>query len=153
MRIVEGGLDDPRVADLVKIHQARARTETAPGSSHALDPGGLRAPGITFWTIWNDDALLGCGALRILSPGHGEVKSMYTVEAQRGQGVGGAMLRNIIAVARSRGLTRLSLETGSWDYFKPSHAFYQRHGFVPCGPYEHYKDDPNSVFFTLDLNS
>lgn len=151
MRIVEGGLDDPRVIALIDIHLARARAATAPGSSHALGAGGLRTPGITFWTVWEGDTLLGCGALRILSPGHGEVKSMHTVEDRRGKGIGGAMLQHIIAAARSRNLNRLSLETGSWDYFKPSHALYRRHGFVPCGPYEHYKEDPNSVFFTLDL--
>lgn len=151
MRIVEGGLDDPRVAALIKLHQTRARAETAPGSSHALEPSGLRAPDITLWTIWQDETLLGCGALRVLSAVHGEVKSMHTAEASRRQGAGGALLQHIIAAARSKGLVRLSLETGSWDYFKPSHAFYQRHGFVPCGPFEGYKADPNSVFFTLDL--
>ena len=151
MRIVEGDLDDPRVAELIRIHLTRAREETAPNSSHALDTSGLRAPHSSFWTIWENHTLLGCGALRMMSPGHGEVKSMHTAEAHRGRGVGGVMLRHIISVARARNLTRLSLETGSWDYFKPSHAFYQKHGFTPCGPYEHYIADPNSAFFTLDL--
>jgi putative acetyltransferase len=69
----------------------------------------------------------------------------------RRRGFGGEMLRHIITEARARGMARLSLETGSWDYFKPAHALYQSHGFVLCGPFEGYAEDPNSLFLTLDL--
>jgi putative acetyltransferase len=151
MRIVKGGLDDPRVVELLQVHVARARAETAPGSSHALDLAGLRGPDVTFWSAWDGDALVGVGALKRLSADHGEIKSMHTAEAARGRGVGSALLRRIMAVARARGMSRLSLETGSWPYFAPARTLYARHGFVECGPFGEYQEDPNSVFMTADL--
>ena len=152
MDIREGGLDDPRVIALLHTHRTRARAETAPGSSHALDLAGLRAPEVTFWSAWEGDAVLGIGALKRLSAEHGEVKSMYTVEAARGRGVGAALLQRIMAAARARGLRRLSLETGSWPYFLPARALYARHGFVESGPFGEYTEDPNSVFMTVELS-
>src|SRR5690348_9900893 len=120
MRIVEGDFSDPRVRDLLHIHLTRARAETAPGSAHALDTGGLQSPDVSFWTIWNDQTLLGFGALKRLSADHGEVKSMHTAEATRGKGAGSAMLRHIIQSARASGMRRLSLETGTSEYFRPA---------------------------------
>jgi putative acetyltransferase len=152
MHIVEGGLDDPRVLELLHTHVARARAETGRGSAHALDVAGLRAPEITFWSAWEGEALVAVGALRRLSAEHGEIKSMHTVEAMRGRGIGAALLRHIIATARARGLSRLSLETGSWPYFAPARALYARHGFVECEPFGDYRPDPNSVFMTLALS-
>ena len=155
MRIIPGDLSAPEVIDILRIHLASARAETAAGSAHALDLDGLRSPAISVWTIWDDDALLGIGALKRLppdpGPDHGEVKSMHTAQAQRGRGAGRAMLRHIIAAARAGGLTRLSLETGSWDYFQPARALYRGHGFEECPPFADYAPDPNSVFMTLDL--
>jgi putative acetyltransferase len=153
MHIVEGGLDDSRVVALLDLHVTRARAETARGSAHALDLSGLRAPEVTFWSAWEGDEVVGVGALRRLSADHGEIKSMHTAEAARGRGVGSAMLRHIMAAAQARGLSRLSLETGSWPYFEPARALYARHGFVECEPFGDYRDDPNSVFMTLSLNS
>jgi putative acetyltransferase len=152
MRIVEGGLDDPRVVALLHTHVTRARAETAAGSAHALDLAGLRAPGMSFWTAWEGEEVMGVGALKRLGPAHGEIKSMHTAEAARGRGVGSAMLRHIMAAARERGLTRLSLETGSWPYFLPARALYARHGFVECGPFGDYREDPNSVYMTRTLD-
>ena len=151
MHIVEGGLDDPRVVDLLHTHRIRARAETAPESAHALDASGLRAPELTFWSAWEGDAVVAVGALKRLSADHGELKSMYTAEAARGRGVGSAMLRHIMAAARAGGMARLSLETGSWPYFAPARALYSRHGFVECQPFGDYRPDPNSVFMTLAL--
>jgi putative acetyltransferase len=151
MHIVEGGLDDPRVVALLHTHQTRARAETARGSAHALDLSGLRSPDVTFWSAWEGDSVVGVGALRRLSADHGEVKSMHTAEAARGQGVGSALLRQIMATARAGGMSRLSLETGAWPYFAPARALYARHGFVECGPFGDYREDPNSVFMTLVL--
>ena len=108
---------------------------------------------MTFWSVWEGEALLGVGALKRLSADHGEVKSMHAAEAVRGRGVGSALLRHIIAVARARGMTRLSLETGAWPYFVPARRFYTRHGFVECPPFSDYRPDPNSVFMTLALAS
>ena len=152
-RIKVGDLGDRRVVDLLHTHLTRARAETATGSAHALDLSGLKAPEISFWTLWDDDELVGCGALKQLSIEHGEVKSMHTAEARRRRGVGSAMLRHIIATARERGLARLSLETGSWSYFNPAVALYRRHGFVECSPFAEYVADTNSVFLTLDLKA
>lgn len=149
--VIEGDLNDSRVTALLQTHLTRARAETAPGSAHALDLTELQSPEISFWTIWDDKTLVGFGALKRLSADHGEVKSMHTVESMRRKGVGAAMLRHIIAVARSRGMSRLSLETGSWAYFRPARAFYQSHGFIECAPFANYVPDPNSVFMSLDL--
>jgi putative acetyltransferase len=153
MRIIDGDFYDARVLNLLRIHLTTARANTAHGSAHGLDVAGLQAPDIDFWTIWDDETLLGCGALKRLAADHGEVKSMHTVEAVRRKGAGSAMLRHIIATARGRGMARLSLETGSWDFFRPARAFYRRHGFVECGPFADYVLDPNSVFMTLDLRA
>jgi putative acetyltransferase len=151
MRIIDGDLSDARVLDLLRIHLFHSRANAAPGSAHALDVAGLQAPGISFWTMWDGDTLLGCGALKRLDADHGEVKSMHTAQAVRRKGLGSAMLAHIIAQARARGMARLSLETGSWDYFQPARALYARHGFVECAPFADYVLDPSSVFFTLDL--
>jgi putative acetyltransferase len=151
VHVVEGGLDDPRVVSLLHAHLLRARAETAPGSAHALDLSGLRAPEVTFWSVWEGNVVVGVGALKRLDAAHGEVKSMYTAAAARGRGVGAAMLREIMAAARARGMARLSLETGSWPYFAPARALYSRHGFEECPPFGEYRLDPNSVFMTLAL--
>jgi putative acetyltransferase len=151
MPVTPGDLDDPRVVELLRTHLASARAETAPGSAHALDLNGLRSTDISFWAIWEDAALLAVGALRRLSPDHGEVKSMHTAQSARRKGAGSAMLRHIIASARKDGMTRLSLETGSWEYFRPARALYAGHGFVECPPFGAYVPDPNSIFMTLDL--
>jgi putative acetyltransferase len=151
MRILPGDLGDTRVTGLLLTHLASARAQTAPGSAHALDLAGLQSPDISFWTIWDGETLLGTGALKRISPGHGEVKSMHTAQSERRRGAGSAMLRHIIASAKEQGMSRLSLETGSWEYFRPALALYGRHGFVECAPFADYVPDPNSVFMTLDL--
>ncbi|HEY3934946.1 MAG TPA: GNAT family N-acetyltransferase [Gemmatimonadales bacterium] len=149
--IAAGGLDDPRVRALLEYHVTTARSETAAGSAHALDLDGLKAAGVTFWSAWNGDTLVGVAALKRLSPVHGEIKSMHTAPASRRAGVGSAMLRHIIAIVRTMGMTRLSLETGAWPYFDPARKLYRRHGFVECPPFGDYVADANSVFMTLEL--
>jgi putative acetyltransferase len=151
MRIIKGDLGDPRVVDLIRTHVTSAAAATEPGSAHALDLTGLQAADVSFWAIWDDATLLGVGALKRLSADHGEVKSMHTVQSLRRRGAASAMLRHIIAAARASGMTRLSLETGSWEYFRPAHALYRRHGFVECPPFAGYLPDPNSLFMALDL--
>jgi putative acetyltransferase len=151
MQITPGDLTDPRVTDLLHHHLAGSEAHSGPGSSHALDLDGLQSTGITFWTAWDGETLVATGALKQLSEDHGEVKSMHTAVAARRRGAGSAMLGHIIAVARSRGISRLSLETGSSDYFRPAVALYRRHGFIECPPFADYVSDPNSIFMTLDL--
>jgi putative acetyltransferase len=122
-----------------------------PESVHALDLDGLRAPDITFWSVWSDRTLVGCGALRQLSSEHGEIKSMHTVADHRGKGVAAALLTHILGEARSRRYRRVSLETGTMEGFAPARALYTRFGFRPCPPFGAYREDPNSVCMTLDL--
>jgi putative acetyltransferase len=152
MRITEGDLHDPRVVAVVQAHLAKARETTPPESSHALDASGLQSPDIRFFTLWDGEDVAGIGALRTLTPEHGDIKSMFTVASMRGRGVGTTMLRHIIATAKKSGLLRLSLETGSSAYFEPARALYRSHGFQECPPYAHYRIDPNSVYMELDLS-
>jgi putative acetyltransferase len=151
MKIRTGNTHDPRVIALLEYHYTTARAQTAPGSAHALDLTGLRAPDIAFWAGWDGETVVAVGALKSISASHGEVKSMHTLAAARRRGFAGCMLNHIIKQARVRGMARLSLETGSSDYFKPALALYMAHGFVPCDPFEGYVEDPNSLFLTLDL--
>jgi len=151
MQILAADLDDPRIVALLTTHTERARAETARGSAHALDVSALKTPDIQVWAVWADDQPLAIGALRRLSAKEGEVKSMFTTDAARRTGAGGLVMTRIIAGAREAGLSRLSLETGSWPYFEPARAFYARHGFGECGPFGDYRPDPNSVFMTMAL--
>ena len=150
-RIEPGGLDHPAVQALLNEHLQNMYEITPPGSVHALSLEKLRAPEITFWTVWEDDLLLGCGALKELDPRHGEVKSMHTPRTHRRRGAGRDVLAHILAVARERGYERLSLETGSSEEFRPAQRLYESVGFVFCGPFADYRDDPNSAFMTLLL--
>ena len=151
LKITDGGLDDARVQALLTHHFTTARAETARGSAHALDLSGLKTPDIQFFSAWDGDTVVAIGALKRLSPSHGEIKSMHTEQSYRRKGAGSAMLRHIIARAREMGLNRLSLESGSRSYFIPAHELYKRHGFTECPPFGDYVPDPNSVFMTLEL--
>jgi putative acetyltransferase len=150
--VIEGDLADPRVAELLRVHIASAAAASCRCyDGHALDASNLDSPDVSFWTIWDEDRLACIGALRELAADHGEVKSMHTAEALRGSGFGSAMLRHILAVARARGYRRVSLETGTSDYFRPARTMYQRHGFAECEPFGDYPRDQNSLFLTLEL--
>jgi putative acetyltransferase len=151
MRIETDNLTRQEVLALLNEHLANMHELSPPESVHALDVSKLRSPDITFWTVWDDDVLLGCGALKELSPHHGEVKSMRTPSARRGRGAGRAVLEHIVATARRRKYDRLSLETGSSDAFFPAQRLYESFGFARCGPFGNYRDDPHSVFMTLAL--
>ena len=144
-------LSGPEIRALLEEHLRSMHELSPPESVHALDLAALRKPEITFWTAWSGDELLGCGALKALAPAHGEVKSMRTAPAKRRGGVGRAMLEHIIAEARARSYTRLSLETGSMDAFLPARRLYESFGFACCAPFADYTEDPNSVFMTRAL--
>ena len=151
MKIEIDDLSRPEIHALLEEHLRDMHAISPPGSVHALDLDRLRQPGISFWTIWEDKQLLGCGALKELDATHGEVKAMRTPAAARRRGAARAILLHIIDVARSRGYARLSLETGANAPFAPAHALYRSFGFVAGGPFGDYLDDPNSVFMTLKL--
>jgi len=151
MQIELDNLSRHEVHALLREHLANMYELSPPESVHALDLTKLRAPDITFWTIWDQSLLLGCGALKELTPTHGEVKSMRTPHSLRRRGAGRAILAHIVAEARSRGYRRLSLETGSMQAFEPALRLYQSFGFTFCGPFADYQADPNSVFMSLEL--
>lgn len=147
-------LDDPARADVYALLDEHLRSMyelSPPESVHALDVSGLKRADITFWTVREGDLLIGCGALKHLSPQHGEIKAMRTPAALRRRGAGRAVLNHILAEARRRGYKRLSLETGTAEAFTAAHKLYESAGFQHCGPFGDYKLDPYSVFMTLDL--
>lgn len=146
-------LNGPEIAQLLQTHLDDAAKHSPPESIHALDLEGLRVPEITFWSVWSGRTLLGCGALKELSPVHGEIKSMHTAAVHRGKGVAAQLLAHILKEAKARSYQRLSLETGSMAAFAPARALYTRFGFATCAPFAEYRDDPHSVFMTLDLRT
>lgn len=151
MEIKIDDLQHPAIHDLLNEHLQNMYELSPPESVHALDLEKLRAPDITFWTAWENDFLLGCGAIKELDRMHGEIKSMRTPQAHRRKGAGRAILAHIIQVAKERSYERLSLETGSAEEFKPAQKLYESFGFTYCGPFGDYIEDPNSVFMTLRL--
>ena len=151
MHIEIDDLSRPAVQALLQEHLDNMYALSPPEQVFALDLSRLRVPQITVWTVWRGQQLLGCGALKELSPTHGEIKSMRTPARARRQGAGRAVLQHIVAVARQRGYATLSLETGSHPAFEPAHALYRSHGFVLSGPFGDYRPNPHSVFMQLRL--
>lgn len=151
MHIELDDLSRAPVRALVAEHLADMRATSPPESIHALDLSGLTSDDITVWTLWDGQVVLGCIALKELSPTEGEVKSMRTAATARRRGVAGQLLRHLVNEARSRGYDRLSLETGAQDFFDPARRLYLRHGFVYCPAFADYRDDPNSVFLTAAI--
>ncbi|MBO7744531.1 GNAT family N-acetyltransferase [Paenibacillus sp. MWE-103] len=151
MEIIIDDLTGPEVAELLNEHLRSMSAQSPPESMHALDLEGLRRPEITFWSAWDGKELLGCGALKDLGGGHGELKSMRTATAHLRKGVARGILRHIVAEAKRRGFTRLSLETGSMASFEPARKLYERFGFDYCAPFADYEEDPNSAFMTRAL--
>jgi len=147
-------LDDltgTEIFDLLQEHLGDMQATSPPESKHALDLAALKDSSIKFWTIWEGDSLAGCGAYKIIDVKHAEIKSMRTSSNYKNKGVASTLLVHIIEQAKLSGFERLSLETGSMDYFVPAHRLYKKHGFNFCGPFADYKDDPNSKFMSLDL--
>jgi len=141
----------PATRALIARHLDGMHDSSPPESVHALDVDGLRHPAITFWSAWIDGELAGIGALRQIDAARGELKSMRVDDRFLGLGVGRAILRRIVAEARTRGMTSLWLETGATEDFVPAQRLYASEGFVPCGPFEGYAEDPFSVFMTRTL--
>ena len=136
---------------LIARHLAGMHASSPRESVHAFDVDKLRAPDVTVWSVWLGDEIAGCGALKILDASSGELKSMRVADAYLGRGIGRAILEHLVAAARARGLHRLWLETGSSAPFVPALRLYESAGFVRCGPFGGYIDDPFSVFMTRAL--
>lgn len=142
----------PEIIALLRAHAQTMLASSPAESCHFLPAEGLRAPDISFWSMWDGGALVGCGALKDLGGGQGEIKSMHMRAALRGRGLGRLMLEHIVAEARGRGMRTLLLETGSMDAFIPARRLYERFGFCYCEPFGDYVKDPNSVFMRYDLD-
>ena len=151
MRIEQDDLRGAKTIALLEAHRQNMFEHSPPECVFALDLDGLCQPEITFWTAWDGEDLLGCGALKELSSTQAELKSMRTAADHLRQGVAAQLLQHIIAVARSRGTTHLYLETGPVAAFAPARALYERHGFAICGPFADYVEDPYSVFMAKAL--
>lgn len=153
LQICEDDLTGKKIIDFLQEHLENMHEITPSQSIHALDLAALRSPNITFWTAWEGDELLGCGALKELDASSGEVKSMRTAKAYRRRGVASKMLEHIIKEVEQRGYDCLNLETGALPEFTPARALYIRYGFEYRGSFAEYIDDPNSVFMTKKLQN
>lgn len=151
MEIKIDDLSGSEIAEFLKDHIKEMKSVSPPESKHALDLAGLRKPEITFWTVWDDSRLIGCGAMKELDASHAEIKSMRTATAYRGKGIASMLLQHILNEAKLRGYRRISLETGSMPFFQPARNLYEKYGFKNCAPFATYKEDPNSIFMAKDL--
>jgi putative acetyltransferase len=151
VRIVVDDLTGPQIARFLEDHVREMRATTPPESKHALDLDTLRGPDITFWSVMDGGTVIGCGALKRLDASHAEVKSMRTLAARKRSGIASLILGHIIAEAERMGFTRLSLETGSAEFFAPARKLYEKFGFTYCEPFAAYRPDPLSVFLTRTL--
>jgi putative acetyltransferase len=151
---VEIKIDDlsgSEIAEFLEEHIKEMKSVSPPESKHALDLEGLRKPEITFWTVWENSCLIGCGAIKELDADRAEIKSMRTDISFRGKGVASMLLQYILNEAKLRGYRRISLETGSMPFFEPARKLYVKYGFENCAPFSTYREDPNSVFMTIKL--
>jgi putative acetyltransferase len=151
MNIVIDDLNGPEIFELLQEHLQSMALHSPPESIHALDIEALRKPEITFWTAWEGEELLGCGALKELDPYHAEIKSMRTSSIHLRKGVARNLLHHILEEARRRSYRRVSLETGSMEAFEPARRLYASFGFVFCDPFADYIEDRHSVFMTRAL--
>jgi putative acetyltransferase len=153
MRIVVDDLTGPLIARFLEEHVTEMLSVSPPESKHALDLEALRGPDVTFWSVMDGGTVVGCGALKQLDARHAEVKSMRTAAARKRSGIASLVLGHIIAEAERMGFTRLSLETGSAEFFAPARKLYEKFGFTYCEPFADYRPDPLSVFLTRTLSS
>jgi putative acetyltransferase len=148
LRIAVDDLSGPEIAGFLRRHLDQMREITPLESKHALDLDELRKPEVTFWSVLDGSMVVGCGAIKKLSTGHGELKSMRTEPTRTRSGIASLLMKHILTEARIAGLTRLSLETGSAEFFVPARKLYEKFGFGYCEPFADYREDPHSVFMT-----
>ena len=154
IKSIEGNFDQSEVNKLLKKHFIELKAASPEGSAHVLDIDGLKVPSIKFWSLWENDKLMGCGALKFLDKEHGEFKSIRIHDDFRGKGYGLKIVNHLINEAKYLKIKRLSIETGSGDFFAPARKLFNNCGFKPCPPFAHYKEDINSLYLTklLDIN-
>ena len=151
LKSVEGNFDNPEVHELLTKHFIELRAASPEGSTHVLDIPGLKTPSIKFWSLWQNDMLMGCGALKFLDKKHGEFKSIRIHDNFRRAGNGINVVNHLIKEAKKLDITRLSIETGAGDFFKPARKLFKKCGFEICKPFAHYKEDINSLYLTKTL--
>ena len=151
MKSVEGNFDNLKVNDLLKKHFIELRSVSPMGSTHVLDIDGLKDQSIKFWSLWVNNELVGCGALKFLEKKHGEFKSIRVADNYRKKGIGKKIIDHLIEEAKKLEVSKLSIETGAGNFFLPARKLFSKFGFKECLPFAHYKNDPNSCYYTLDL--
>jgi len=151
MKSIEGNFDNSEVNNLLKKHFIELRSVSPAGSAHVLDIEGLKDQSIKFWSLWENNKLVGCGALKFLEKNHGEFKSIRVADEFKKKGIGERIINHLIEEAKKLKISKLSIETGAGDFFLPARNLFSKFGFKSCPPFAHYKDDPNSCYYTLDL--
>ena len=151
MKSIENNFDDPQVNDLLNKHFVELRTVSPQGSTHVLDILGFKHESIRFWSLWENNDLIGCGAIKFLDEKHGEFKSIRVADKYRRSGAGEKIIFHLINQAKQIGINKLSIETGAGEFFAPARKLFKKFGFKTCKPFAHYKDDPNSCYFSLDF--
>ena len=150
---VEGNFDNPEVHELLLKHFIELRAASPEGSAHVLDIPGLKVPSIKFWSLWKNDMLIGCGALKFLDNEHGEFKSIRIHDNFRKKGYGDSVINHLINEAKKLNVKRLSIETGAGDFFKPARKLFNKCGFIKSEPFAHYKKDVNSIYLTKIISN
>jgi|TARA_Y100000816_G_C25802157_1_gene420123 putative acetyltransferase len=152
IKSIEGNFDNPEVNELLTKHFIELRAASPEGSAHVLDIPGLKDKSIKFWSLWENENLLGCGALKFLDNDHGEFKSIRVHDKFRKKGNGIKVIKHLIIEAKKLNIKRLSIETGAGDFFIPARKLFKKCNFEPCDPFAHYKDDINSIYLTKLIN-
>ena len=153
MKSIENNFDHPEVNALLKKHFIELKSVSPQGSVHVLDIPGLKVPSIKFWSLWKNDQLIGCGALKFLNEDHGEFKSIRIADKFRKNGLGIIIIDYLINEAKKLNIKKISVETGSGDFFLSARKLFKKCGFKPCEPFAHYREDSNSCYFSLDINN
>ena len=151
IKSIENNFDHPKVNHLLIKHFIELRSVSSKGSTHVLDIPGLKDPSIKFWSLWDNNHLIGCGALKFIGKNHGEFKSIRVSDDFRNRGIGNKIISHLIIQAKKLGIKKLSIETGSGNFFLPARKLFEHFKFTSCKPFAHYKEDPNSCYYTLDL--
>jgi putative acetyltransferase len=149
LKSIEGNFDNPEVHELLIKHFIELRSVSPEGSTHVLDIEGLKDPFIKFWSLWENDKLMGSGALKFLDKNHGEFKSIRVNDKFRNQGYGLKVINHLIDEAKKLDIKKLSLETGAGNFFVPARKLFVKCGFKICDPFSHYKQDVNSVYMSM----
>ena len=152
LKSIEGNFDNPEVNKLLTKHFIELRAASPEGSAHVLDIPGLQVSSIKFWSLWENDQLMGCGALKFLNEEHGEFKSIRIHDNFRNQGNGIKVIKHLINEANKLKIKRISLETGAGKFFDPARKLFKKCNFTPCKPFAHYKEDVNSIYLTKLIN-